>query len=495
MEIPGIYSAVPTIQFTTEDVVTPTDVHQHSGSKDDVSHECEEYRNMKRRWDWIDIVLGDTLTLHDCSEEILPKLPHEKKGYRARVKHLRLTPWFDRLTQGLIGVVMRKKPDITAMNEQMQDHFHDVTLCGDDLKDFMRSVLLEYVRYGTVGVLVDAPNQLVSLRSQEVALNIRPYWSMYRARQILGFRVQRMNNVRKLTQVRLSESVDEFDGMYGVKKVPQVRVLTLRMRDDGTTYVEWILHRKGEREYVPVAIGEFDADEIPFYMADGYSYCVPPFLQIAFMNLAETRKNAELDHLLSICANQMAVFAGFDFIDAQTENNCDGGQTIKVSPEDGFVTDNPQASVKYVGADVAPAEKLMERIDRIQRDMMNVAIAAMYAQKNMAETAESKRIDRIQSDSMMAVIADILEQLFQSVLIAHGAMMKISEVGKLQVNKDFSNELLSVESARFYSELVIQQRLTVETFFDLLIRGELLPDNFDVTTELERLGISAKLSS
>jgi hypothetical protein len=449
---------------------------------DDVSRPCDEYTEVSKRWAVIDLVLGDTLSVRACKEQVLPKLPYEKKGYDNRVKQIVLTPWFRRLVDGLVGVVLRKEPDLTEVNLQLMDHLKDITLAGDDLQDFMRSLLLTYAQYGTVGILVDSPNLEARLRSEEVSLNIRPYWTIYHAKQIIGFKTSRVRNVRRLTQVRLSEWVDQDTGLFGVVKVHQIRTLTLRSLENTAGevgyYVHWTVHREQEGEYVFWTDGIIETPEIPFYMAPDFSYGVPPFLQIAFMNISETRKNAELDHLLSLCANQKAVFAGFEF---ESE---DEGETVTLGPEDGYVSDNPGASVTYVGANVQPAQVLMDRIDRIQRDMMNLAIAAMVAQKNGAETAESKRIDRIQTDSMMAVMADAIEKLINAALMGHAGMMGLTQPGVVQVNKDFSNEVLTTETARFYADLVVQGRLTVQTFFDLLIRGELLPSEFDKASEL-----------
>jgi hypothetical protein len=441
---------------------------------------------MAKRWAVIDLVLGDTLTIRACKEQVLPKLPYEKKGYENRVKQLVLTPWFRRLVNGLVGVVLRKQPDVTNVNEQIKAHLDDVTLAGDDLLDFLRSLFLMFAQYGTVGILVDAPNYAAQLKSEEVAYNLRPYWSCYCHLQILGFRTGRVNNVRKLTQIRLLEEVDEPVGLYGGEKIRQIRELNLRTypKEDGTseTLVYWAVHRQSESEWLIYAEGFIETSEIPFYMAPDFGFGLPPFLQIAFLNISETRKNAELDHLLSLCANQKAVFAGFDFEDAE-----DDGEAVVLAPEDGYVSDNPDAKVTYVGANVAPAQVLMTRIEKIQADMMNLAIAAIHTQKNMAETAESKRLDRVQSDSMMALMADEMEKLVNAALVGHGRMMGVDDSGAIALNKEFSNEVLSVETAKFYADLVVQDKLTLETFFDLLIKGELLPDEMDAKAELLKI--------
>lgn len=453
---------------------------------DDVSRPSEDYKAALKRWDVVDIVLGDTLSVRDCREQILPRLPYEKTGYDNRVKQIEFTPWFRRLVDGLVGVVLRKSPDLSAVSPMLVQHLKDITLTGSDLGDFLRSLLLSYCHYGVVGVLVDSPPIQARLLSDEISYNIRPYWSAYHAKNIIGFRTSRINNVLRLTQVRLSEMVDAEVGLYGVAKVQQIRVLnlvgTIDQNGDARNAVAWTVHRKDEDDWMVVNSGVLDLLEIPFYMSPGFEYGYPPFLQIAFMNISETRKKAELDHLLTLCATQKAVFSGFDF-----ESEDESGALVTLGPEDGYVSSDPNASVTYVGANVAPAEQISKRIQGLQMEMMNLAIASMYAQKNVSETVESKKMDRIQSDSIMALIADGMEKLVNQVLMMHGFMVGASTPGQIQVNKDFSNEILSIEAARFFADLVTTGRMTVETFFDLLIRGELLSAEFNTDDELKRL--------
>lgn len=454
---------------------------------DDVSLPSQEYKAAKKRWDIVDITLGDTLSVRDCRETVLPKLPHEKKGYENRIKQIEFTPWFRRLVSGLVGVVLRKPPIITGLQPQIKLHTDDITLTGSNLQDFLRKLLLSYCHYGCVGILVDSPAVRAMFLSDEIALNIRPYWCFYTAHSIIGFRTRRIKNVLKLTQVRLSEWLDREVGLFGVVKIQQIRVLSLRAipLDDGTfrDAVQWEVYQKDpEGQWGAIANGVLDLPEIPFYMAPDFSYGYPPFLQIAFMNLSETRKKAELDHLLSLCANQKAVFSGFNF-EAEDEDS----DLLTLGPEDGYISEDPNAKVQYVGASVAPAQAITTRIEGLQREMMTLAIASMYVQKNVSETVESKKLDRIQSDSMMALIADEVEKLLNQAFSIHATMMGISDSGKLEVNKDFSNEILTIEAAKFYAELVTTGRITIETFFDLLIRGELLPTEFDADKEIKRL--------
>ena len=136
------------------------------------------------------------------------------------------------------------------------------------------------LRYGHVGVLVDAPSN-----SQG-----RPYWITYSPREILGWRTELVDGQQKLTQLRLLERVTEEDGNYGQKEVEQVRLLT-----PGAFEV----HRKGRQgKYVKVEEGTTSLDYIPFAVA--YSNKVsflesrPPMQDIAELNLLHYQKSCLL---------------------------------------------------------------------------------------------------------------------------------------------------------------------------------------------------------
>ena len=71
------------------------------------------------------------------------------------------------------------------------------------------------IRYGHIGVLVDAP---------ATGNNGRPYWVTYTPRDILGWRTEMVDGEMQFTQLRLQEKVSEPDGLYGEKIVEQVRL-------------------------------------------------------------------------------------------------------------------------------------------------------------------------------------------------------------------------------------------------------------------------------
>jgi hypothetical protein len=163
----------------------------------------------------------------------------------------------------------------------------DVNLLGDDLNVWTYETTRKMVRYGHVGVLVDAP-----------ANGGRPYWVTYTPRQILGWRAEQQEGKQVLTQLRLAEMVTVPDGEFGEKAVEQIRVLTPG---------EFQLHQKQDNgEFEIIDEGRTSLSEIPFSVAyaqrQAFMESRPPLEDIAELNLKAYQIQSDLDNQLHISA-------------------------------------------------------------------------------------------------------------------------------------------------------------------------------------------------
>ena len=117
----------------------------------------------------------------------------------------------------LAGMLTRKPVRLNDVADLIREQLFDVDLQGNDLNVWTYETARKMIRYGHVGVLVDAP---------AAGENGRPYWVTYTPREILGWRTEFIDGVQKFTQLRLLEKVIEPDGDYGEVQGEQVRVLT-----------------------------------------------------------------------------------------------------------------------------------------------------------------------------------------------------------------------------------------------------------------------------
>jgi hypothetical protein len=250
------------------------------------------------------------------------------------------------------------------------------------------------IRYGHVGVLVDAPQD-----------GGRPYWIAYSPRDILGWRTELEDGAQKLTQLRLREVITEPDGDYGEKAVEQVRVLTPGAYE---------LHRKDDDtgDFKLYDEGTTTLDRIPFSVAYsdriGYMESRPPLQDIAELNLKTYQVQSDLDNQLHISAVPMLAFYGFP--SSAEEVSAGPGEAIAFPAE---------GRAEYIEPDGKSFDYQFRRLDQLASQINELGLAAVLGQKLSAETAEAKRIDRSQGDSTMMVIAQNVQDMIDNCLQFH----------------------------------------------------------------------------
>ncbi len=252
----------------------------------------------------LDVHLGD------------PRGPAKYEAYKARAVFYNAT---GRTVEGLSGAVFQKSPSFT-LPERIKDHAKDITLAGISAELFALTATREVLSPGRYGVLVDM--------AVDPKPNDRPYWIAYRTEQILYWHTTRVGGDEVLTQVRLSERVEEIDTKdpFVTKRVDQIRVLELTAEGYSQTRYRKVENRLGAREeWQPYAEAGQEAtvypmrrgvrlDFIPFVFLGPTSTAAacekPPLLDLVDVNLSHYRTSADLEHGLHHVGTPMLVLIG-----------------------------------------------------------------------------------------------------------------------------------------------------------------------------------------
>ena len=250
-------------------------------------------------WILIEDLLGGTYQMRSKHRKYLMQEPRElDESYDNRLARSVCPPYFLRLERMLAGMLTRKPVRLSDTGNNLREQLFDVDLQGNDLNVWTYETARKMIRYGHIGVLVDAP---------ATGNNGRPYWVTYTPRDILGWRTEMIDGEMQFSQLRLLEKVSEPDGQYGEKIVEQVRLLTPGAFE---------IHRKAKTgKFVKVDEGTMPVDKIPFSVA--YSNRVnllesrPPMADIAELNLKAYQIQSDLDNQLHISAVPMLAFYGF----------------------------------------------------------------------------------------------------------------------------------------------------------------------------------------
>jgi len=420
------------------------------------------WRNQEPHWILLEDLIGGTYELRRRHRRYLPQEPREQdESYDNRLARSTCPPYYQRLERMLAGMLTRKPVRLNDVSDIVREQLFDVDLQGNDLNVWTYEVARKMVRYGHVGVLVDAP---------AAGENGRPYWVSYTPREILGWRTELTDGAQKLTQLRLLEKVIVPDGLYGEKQMEQVRVLTPGAFE---------LHRRDEKGAFQIHdSGITTLDQIPFAVAYAnrvnFMESRPPLEDIAELNLKAYQVQSDLDNQLHISAVPMLAFFGFP--SSAEEVSAGPGEAIAFPAE---------GNARYIEPEGKSFEAQFRRLEQIAAQINELGLSAVLGQKLSAETAEAKRIDRSQGDSTMMVIAQNMQDLIDNCLTWHAQYLNISQAGSSYVNRDFLGGRLEPQEIQSLLALYTAGTITQKTLLDQLYEGEVLGDEFDVEEELE----------
>ena len=412
-------------------------------------------------WTLIEDLLGGTYQMRSKHRKYLMQEPRElDESYDNRLARSVCPPYYIRLERMLAGMLTRKPVRLNDTADNIREQLFDIDLQGNDLNVWTYETTRKMIRYGHIGVLVDAPAS---------GAGGRPYWVTYTPRDILGYRTDMVDGQVELTQLRLKEKVAEPEGLYGEKIVEQVRLLTPDSFE---------IHRKNSKGvYVKYDEGRMSLGRIPFSVA--YSNRLnllesrPPMSDIAELNLKAYQIQSDLDNQLHISAVPMLAFYGFP--QNAEEVSAGVGEAIAFPPE---------GRAEYIEPDGKSYEAQFKRLEKLEGQINELGLAAVLGQKLSAETAEAKRIDRSQGDSTMMVVAQQVQDMIDNCLKFHGQYLN-SEAGTCFVNRDFLSQRLEPQEIQAYLQLYTSGSITQKTLLDQLTEGEVLGDEFDVEEEVE----------
>ena len=412
-------------------------------------------------WMLIEDLLGGTYQMRKRHRRYLPQEPRElDESYDNRLARSVCPPFYLRLERMLAGMLTRKPVRLNDTADPIREHLFNVDLQGNDLNVWTYETTRKMVRYGHVGVLVDAPTS---------GQSGRPYWVTYTPRDILGYRTEMINGEVKLSQLRLQEKVSVPDGLYGEKIIDQIRLLTRGGFE---------IHQKGKNNlFVKVDEGTTSLSEIPFSVAYANRLNLlesrPPMSDIAELNLKAYQIQSDLDNQLHISAVPMLAFYGFP--QSSEEVTAGPGEAIAF-PADG--------RAEYIEPAGRSYDAQFKRLDVLSNQINELGLAAVLGQKLSAETAEAKRIDRSQGDSTMMVVAQQMQDMIDNCLQFHGQYIN-AEAGSCFVNRDFLSQRLEPQEIQALLQLYTSGSITQETLLKQLHMGEVLGDEFDVEEEIE----------
>ena len=415
---------------------------------------------------------------------LLPSGPGEESPeYTQRLNMSVFFNMFRRTVEGLVGLIFRKDPKLgDDVPVVIAEHWENIDMEGTHGDVFCREIATDALTVGHAVILVEYPNTAGEHgREAEITGEIRPYWVPIHKEDIMSWRTVKENGARILTQLVIREKTMVSEGRFGERSQTQYRVL---YRENGV--VGWeLLEVSKDNAIISVDEGLYPTqDEVPVseICSSGSKSLFesdPPLIDLAYLNIAHYQ--AWSDYAYSIHMANVPILFGKGIPEARNPDGTPTGPVV-VGANAAFLTQAPDADMKYVSHDGAALGASKQNLDDLKADIGTLGLAMLSPQKRVAETAEAKRLDKSTSDSALSVTARALQDGVENALKFHGRYLRGQpEGGSIEINRDFEGLLLEADVMNAFSQLV-KVGMPPEPVVRALIAGGRLPEDTDVDT-------------
>lgn len=435
-----------------------------------------QYAKMLPIWEKCNDAVEGQHAIHNAGVKYLPELKDQTaedyNAYKLRASFFNAT---GRTLDGLVGMVFRKSPIVDAPSG-MNAIIGDINLAGSTLDGFADIITREVLKLSRTGVLVEYPQvteQPANL-AQASAQNLRPYASLYPAKTILNWRIERVNNVSQPTMIALMEEYTVSDDGFEKKTAEQVRVLKL----ENGKYLQRIYRKNQKQEWVK------DGDDIiplmsnkplnfiPFYVfgasSNTFDEQMPVLLDLVDLNLAHYRVTADYEHGCHFAGLPTAVITGYQA--AENEKLYIGSATAWVFPA-------PEADAKFLEFTGQGLEPLSKNLESKQNQMASIGARMLEQQKNGVESEGAMQMRSTGESSVLAGIATLISQQLSKMLTFMAEWEGITYPCKVQLNTDYFPVAMTAQQL---AELVKSWQagaISFTTLFENLKRGEVVAEN------------------
>lgn len=423
-----------------------------------------------------DMIAGED-AVKKAGEVYLPRLGNQTDA--DYLKYLARVPFFPgaaRTHAGMLGLVTRKT-GVFERPDSLAAIFDTITHSGHTVDDLAEEVMGETLTTNFTGLLIDFPTGTASTTARTVAeveaLNVRPFISSYIAESILEISTGVIANSQKIVRVRLLED--------GGKTV---RELTLA---DGVYRV--IVHRKNE--------GGWTADAPVTPMRNGIPLTDIPFVLVTTKARAFNPVEGPLDHVCLTNGHlyrEQADAKNSRFYSSAPILTVFGAKKTDITINPGTIlwfedhTKDEPIDTKFVEFSGAGQETLENAVRDLKDDMAKLGSNILASEKSAAEAAETHAIRRSSENSVLASMARAVSRKVEEALNWVAWWMTGEEDAvSYSLNTDFVPTPMTAEERKAALAEWQSGAISIDTFYEMLIAGEVLPDSFDAEAEKQKI--------
>ncbi len=442
--------------------------------------------NAKTMEPWLivcDDVSKGTHHMRQKGKIYLPKEEGEEEcDYKNRLDRSTIYPAFRCTVRSLSGMAIRKGVEIPKeIPDEMKVHFDSIDGSGTGFVELVSQLFMECIGRGMSIILVDYPKEDPEIKTEADRLKSgrRPYWSVYKASQYVSHRLKIIAGRQVLEQLVLKEEIQTTNGIFGEETVTQYRVLR-----PGEFEIWRPVEQNGQVSFEKIKeeSGKTSLDEIPAVVCYGEKMgpllARPPLLDLAYLNIEHYQKRSDQSNLLHIGSVPILTMLGFDKSDVQR---------VSVGPARALVHHNPNAKVGYTEVSGNAYAAIRENIKDLETHMASLGLSILAAKFDNQRTAREASIHEGQQTSDLREISISVNSAIKEASRIHAKWMGFDLESFPSLNIDLSSVMLDPQVIAHLSRMVEAGQLSLETMWETLQQGEILPDGFDSEVEKERI--------
>lgn len=445
-----------------------------------------QYSKNKDKWQ----TMRDALSAEVAKEKYVPKLSDQDTAeYQAYVSRAEFYNATARTKTALVGLLFAKPPKV-ELPEALKAIGENISLDDDSLEALAKNIADECLSVGRCGVLVDLPSVEKSEYSKLEAerLNLRAYATLYKAENIINWKTTKINGSNVTSLVVLMESYEEptADEFVYLAKT-RYRVLDLK---DGYYRQRVFEETNGTAEPVSEIYPSANGKRLPyipftFFNVNDLKTDIdkPPLLDLARINISHFRSEVDLEHGTHFTALPTPYVTGYQSDDSK----------LKIGSTVVWAIDNPDAKVGFLEFSGAGLSTLENRIAVKEKRMSILGARLLLDEKKTAEATETLQMRKSGENAVLTTIATTISEGIVSFLKDIAFFENIAGENLIyDINTDYN---LTMVDPQIIAQIIagIQSALIPnEVLYDVLLKGELMPENIRSYEEYQAQIDSAK---
>lgn len=371
-------------------------------------------------------VMDDLNLVWDCWRELknakqkyLPKEDAEPdKAYKNRLGRSQFDSRFAPAIRGHAGLLS----DFVLTDdspESLKTAQKNIDQQGNSLQSFFTDADEAVLRDAGCGILVEFPpnptdtegNPLIRSAAEEAQFGLRPYLVKIDRRDILNWRIAYFQGRATIQQVTIRENRMVDEGDFGVRPKTYFRVLK-----PGSFEVWELVEQKGQWINTLVDRGFTNLNTVPlvwYSVSDnGLFEGMPPFLNLARLNIEHLQKRSSLNEVLHKCNLPVPVRKGFiktlaDLLKPIAKLIIGPNSVVDIPSDGDFYFAEPTGNA--IAATQADIEKLEGAMDRLSLAFLNGGETQRTATEVMLDTAQTQATLSGMAERKQSAIEQIFE--------------------------------------------------------------------------------------